>query len=219
MTANSDGECECGLCYSVDSPEDCEAHAIRHDWYLNGYPFGDVGTRILGDAKTYAVIDARPGDPKPYKKQFAELAMVAQRETPQFRAGYYASDDEDPIDRRAFSALDGDRAIALLLSQVDTRAWPATWHDDDIYLASGLADTTQRKGYSTPLDSEVVSASGNRQGPPRCSESRVSPVVVPHRMGRPVHGCGPFCLARCLPCQLLACRRRYRRSAPNRRWG
>jgi len=208
MPTNGGGPCECGISYSLDSQEDCASHAMRHDWYLRGYPLDDAGSRILGNVKTYPVIDARRGDTRPYKQQFACLALVAQRETPQFRAGYYGSDDENLIDRHVLAALDGGRAIAFLLSEFDTRAWPVVWREDGLYLTSDAADTSERRVIQRIWVAKQVSAPRHSQSPCRAGEPAVLSASLPNRMGRPVHAARQVLHARRLPRDLLACCRR-----------
>ena len=144
MASHPEAPCDCGLSYSRGSAEDRRFHEIRHDWYLRGYVFNSPPERVVGKALDYAVVDSGVGDTHDYRRPFAELAMVAYRETPQFKAGYYGDVDEDRVDRRAFAAMDGNRGIALLISQRDTRAWPATWNRSELYLTSRHADITPR---------------------------------------------------------------------------
>lgn len=135
--------CECGLSYCTDSPDDLRAHDLHHDLYLNGHPFPPCD-RVVGVVSGAPLVDARPGDPSSRRRPFAKLAMVAQHETPQFKAGYYGSKDEDTVGRRAFAVVEGGRAVALLIAQLDTRAWPGMWRNDGLYLTSPEADTSER---------------------------------------------------------------------------
>ena len=136
--------CECGLSYSGGSQADLDEHGRHHGAFLNGHRFPS-SERIVGSACGYPIADARPGDPVSVRKPFAELAMLAQRATPEFRAGYYGSEDEDSVERWAFAALNGERAIALVFTQVDQRAWPAFWRGGDLLLSSRMADTSSRR--------------------------------------------------------------------------
>jgi GNAT superfamily N-acetyltransferase len=141
--AQAGSPCQCGFSYCEDVADDRVQHEQYHDWYLHGYPFTDL-TRVLGSVGPYQLIDARAGDLPSRRKSFADLAMVACREVPQFKAGYYGQEDEDSVGCRAFAAIHGDRGIALLITQVDIRAWPAIWRGGKVYLTDRVADTTSR---------------------------------------------------------------------------
>jgi GNAT superfamily N-acetyltransferase len=126
--------CDCGLSYSDSSPDDVSHHDRCHDHYLHGYPFHDLGSRSAEKVGSYVLLDAEGDDPRSYRKQFAQCAMVAHRETPRFKAGYYAEDDERSVDRRAFALLRDGRAVALLIAQREEGAWAVSWHDEDLCL-------------------------------------------------------------------------------------
>ena len=153
--------CECGLSYVPESPEDRRVHAVHHDKYLNGLPFPRaVAVPLVASIGSFNVLESTTSLPPAARKPFAELAMLAHANTPSFPAGYYGTNDEADIDRRAYAVLREGRAIALLVVRQDDHAWHVRWVEGELELVSRTADQERRP----VLERLWVAAQYRRQG-------------------------------------------------------
>jgi GNAT superfamily N-acetyltransferase len=124
--------------------EDEAAHATAHDEFANGFPLDDWRRHVVTVIEGMPVIEVVASAPQAIRDQVACLALLAHRETPSFRAGYYGA-DEAQIDRRAYATIVDGRASAFLVVELGSRSWPALWIGNDIYLARRNADEGERR--------------------------------------------------------------------------
>lgn len=68
----------CGMGYTLGLDEDEAAHRVYHNEWEHGCPFpGEASERILSVVRGMDLLEARPEDPRPYRKRFWNVAIRA----------------------------------------------------------------------------------------------------------------------------------------------
>ena len=118
--------CECGLGYIRGSPEDERMHTEVHGEFARGPTIRRLSElEKLRSVRDLELLRADANTPEYLRLEVAYIARVAQRETPDFKAGYDGTiTDEEPS---LYVLAEGSRAVGMCLVGRTQRSWRLRW--------------------------------------------------------------------------------------------
>lgn len=135
-------KCECGLRYVPESQEDENFHGQRHDEYLNGAILPELRKLVaINTVATYSLILVDDNVLRDVRRKLSNVAFVAQREMPDYPAGYDGTITE--ADQRLYIVANGNRGIAMVMTAIDEYSWRLIFTKEG---AVKLLDSTAQAG-------------------------------------------------------------------------